>query len=357
LIDRPPLYAVILAGGSGTRLWPLARRDRPKPFLPLKGSESLYARTLRRLGSLVPQHRRLVVAAAAHAKWVRAQAAGIPAGNLILEGEGRDTAASVALAALEIERRVPGAVMVVLPSDHDIETPGVFRRALRRAAAEALKGDALVTFGIRPKGPQSGFGYILPGRGRRGGARPVVRFVEKPPVAAARRLLRRGALWNSGLFVWRASAILEALGRHRPDILKGAQAAGRRRGPRSRPWRIPAATMRRIPKAPIDRAVLERSSRVRVLEAPFSWSDRGSWEAIGDNLPVDRSGNRRRGRVLSVGARRCFAWSEDGLVALVGVEDLVVVQSRGAVLVCRPAAAQAVRVAAEKLSGPLQRFR
>ena len=357
MIDRPPLYAVVLAGGSGTRLWPLARRDRPKPFLPLFGRDSLYERTLRRLGTLVPARRRLVVAATAHARWVRAQAAGIPAGNLILEGEGRDTAASVALAALEIERRAPGAVTVVLPSDLDIEPAGAFRRALRRGAVEAVRGDVLVTFGIRPLGPQSGFGYIVPGRARRGAARPVLRFVEKPPVAAARRLLRRGALWNSGLFVWRAGAILAALGRHRPDILDEARAAHRRRAARLRPWRIPAARMRRIPRAPIDRAVLERSSRVRVLAAPFSWSDRGTWEAIGDNLAMDRNGNRRRGRVLSVGARRCLAWSEDGLVVLVGVEDLVVVQSRGAVLVCRPGAAQAVREATAKLSGPLQRFR
>jgi mannose-1-phosphate guanylyltransferase/mannose-6-phosphate isomerase len=358
LTDRPPLYAVVLAGGSGTRLWPLARRDRPKPFLPVVGGDSLYARALRRLGRLVPESRRLVVAAAAHERWVRAQAGRLPAGNLILEGEGRDTAASVALAALEIERRSPGAVMAVLPSDHDIRPPGSFRRALRRAAAEAARHDALVTFGIRPHGPRGGFGYIVPGRAARGEARPVVRFVEKPEAAAARRLLRRGALWNSGLFVWRASTILEALGRHRPDILAGARrAAARRRGRGSRPWRIPSAAMRRIPRAPIDRAVLERSTRVRVLDAPFSWNDRGTWDAIGDNLPADRNGNRHRGRVLSVGARRCLVWSEDMLVALVGVEDLVVVQSRGAVLVCRAGAAQAVREAAARLAGPLERFR
>lgn len=343
---------MVLAGGSGTRLWPLARRDRPKPFLPLLGRDSLYARTLRRLRGLVPPRRILVVAAAAHAPWARAQARHLPAGSFLFEGEGRNTAASVALAALAIERQEPGAVMAVLPSDHDIGPDGTFRRAMRHAASEALRGDRLVTFGVPPLGPETGFGYIVPGRGAVRRARPVERFVEKPSVARARRLLRRGALWNSGLFVWRARAILEALGRHRPDILEAA-----RRAPGGRARLIPAAAMRRIPEAPIDRAVLERSSRVVVIAAPFSWSDRGTWGTVAEMLPADRNGNRRRGRVLTVGSRSCTAWSDQGLIALVGVRDLIVVKSRDAVLVCDAAASQAVRSAAAKLTGPLRRFR
>jgi mannose-1-phosphate guanylyltransferase/mannose-6-phosphate isomerase len=357
LTDRVPLYAVVLAGGAGTRLWPLARRDRPKPFLPLLGARSLYELTLRRLGRLVPPTRRLVVAAAAHATWARRQAHGIPAGNFLFEGVGRNTAASVALAALEIERRAPGAVMAVLPSDHDIRQESAFRRALRRAAAEAARSGRLVTLGVRPRGPETGFGYIVPDRGARTGFRPVRRFAEKPRAAQARRLLGRGALWNSGLFVWRAAAILGALERHRPDILAAARRAARCVTGRTGPRRIPAAAMRRIPEAPIDRAVLERSSLLEVLEVPFSWSDRGTWTSVALSLPADRDGNRRRGRVLTVGARDCLAWSEEGLVAVVGVENLMVVQSRGAVLVCHTDSSQAVRAAAARLLGPLRRYR
>lgn len=354
---KPRVYAVILAGGAGTRLWPLARAGHPKQFLPLLGGPSLFSSTLSRLQPMIPPGRTVVVAGAQHAGWIRRQARRVPAANLILEGEGRNTAASIALAARWVEWRDPDAIMVVLPADHDIAPAASFRGDLRRAVASVAKTRGLMTLGIPPRSANSGFGYILSaGRsGRPGAISRVARFVEKPAAATAARMVRSGRyLWNSGIFVWHARTLLRALNRHRPDIAAAAESVP---GPKTgSAWRIPAREMGAIPAAPIDRAVLERSGEVFVLRARFAWSDLGTWDAVADLLARTPDGNAGAGPSLAVDARNCLTVSDDGLIALAGVRDLIVVRSGDVVLVCPRNAAQKVRDLVHALRGPLLKF-
>ena len=330
---RPPVYAVILAGGSGTRLWPLARADRPKQFLPLFGGRSLFRLTCDRVTPLVGRGRILVVAGERHLRWIRLQAPEIPLANIVLEGTGRNTAASIGLAALWLRDRSRDAIMAVLPADHEVGPVASFVAALRRAIVAVRRTNGLLTFGVKPRSADAGLGYIRPEPW------PVVRgvyrvktFVEKPPPARARRLIDTGThFWNSGIFVWRAMTILEELQRHRPDVLRPLAARG---APRSRgPWRIPATTMRRVPATPIDRAVLERSDQVIMMRAPFRWSDLGTWSALWESLPKDRFGNAASGRVMALDAGRCLGVNPAGLTVFLGVNDLVVVRSGDIVLV------------------------
>ncbi len=347
---------MILAGGAGTRLWPLARASRPKPFLPLLGGKSLFRLTYERVVPLFGPERILVVTGADLAVWVRRQAPEIPRRHLILEGTGRNTAASIALAALWIQAQQGDAVMAVLPSDHWIHPPGAFRSVLRRGIAAARSLGGLLTIGVPARSGDTGFGYIRPGRGAGPrGIRRVERFVEKPGAAMARRMADGGGyLWNSGIFVWRATAILDQLRRHRPGVLRPL-AAWARRAPRTT-WRVPPEVLRRVSVTPIDRAVLERSADLRVTRGGFRWSDLGNWSALGALLAKDRRGNAGIGRVLSVGASRCLGVNPGGLCAFVGVRDLVVVRSGEVVLVCHSGSAQAVRQAVRGLRGPLRRY-
>jgi len=347
---RRSVYAVILAGGGGTRLWPLVGPDRPKPFLSIRGRQSLFQQTLRRVLPLVGRDRILVVAGREHDHWIRGQAAFLRPWQVILEGAGRNTAAAVGLAAHRLLDRDPGAIMIVLPADHWIEPPGRFRGTLARAVRAAATTGGLVTLGLPALRPDTGMGYIRPDPGRTAntGAKQVVAFIEKPDRVRAARMIAGGRWrWNSGIFVWRASAILAALRLHAPSIATSVARWARRGGGR---WSVPATVMRRIPALPIDRAVLERSSDVWMVEAPFRWSDVGSWDAVAALGPRDPSGNGGWERILAVDSERCFGVSDAGIVAFVGVRDIVAVRAGAAVLVCRRGATQAVRTIAAVLA-------
>lgn len=350
------MYAVILAGGSGTRLWPLARAAQPKQFLPLFGRRSLFSLTCQRIAPLIPASRTLVVASARHARWVREQAPRLPSANLILEGLGRNTAAAIALAALWIRSRSGDGVMVVLPADHWIEPASKLRSAIRRAIAAVRGTNGLATIGVTPRGPETGFGYIRPIRGDAGGGLArIAGFVEKPDLARARRMVASGRyLWNSGIFVWGSGAIIQELRRHRPDVLRPlgrwAESAP------TQSWSVPSSVLLRIPAVPIDRAVLERSENVRVARGWFSWSDLGTWSALGERLARDGNGNARDGRLCAFDSRECIAYNPDGLSVLVGVRDLVVARSGDALLVCHRGAVQTLREIPGLLRGPLRRF-
>ena len=346
---------VILAGGAGTRLWPLARRGRPKPFLPLVDGRSLFALTWERAEALAGASRVIVVCGQEHAPWVRQQAPGLAAGRILREGEGRNTAASVALAAHWIRARRGDATMVVLPADHWIEPEAAFRRTIRRALRAVRRSDALGIIGVPARSADPGLGWIeAGGRGPLPGVRRVTRFIEKPAPAVARRLFRsRRFLWNSGIFVWRASSILEELARWEPAVERVA-AAWARRGTAS--TLVPERLMRRMPATPIDRAVLERSKKVLVTRAGFRWSDLGTWgtlAAILERRPVRRSAAGDR---VLLGSRRCVGFNPGGLTAFVGVEGIVAVRSEDVVLVCRSDAAQDVRGVAAALRGRLRRY-
>ena len=350
-VQRP--WAVILAGGTGTRLWPLARAAHPKQFLPLFHDESLFQQACRRAALVAGRSRILVVTGQSHLGWVRRQAPWIPVGRVIVEGVGRNTAAAVALAAHWIRAPEADGVMVIIPADHWIGPAVAFRGDILRAVAAARRTGALVTVGVRARSPDSGFGYILPvRRGPGHGAVRVRSFVEKPRPAVARRMVGGGEyLWNSGLFAWRADSILAALERCRPGLARAVARAvpSRRRGA----WRIAPWAMRRIPAASIDEAVLERSTNLLVVRATFRWSDLGNWNALGAILSPDRHGNRCLGKAITVGAGHCVSVSPAGLIALVGVRDLVVVHDREVVLVCTRRDVQRLREAHGFLRGRL----
>ena len=349
MATNPSNWAVILAGGFGTRFWPASRRALPKQFLKIAGRRTMIAETAERLRGLVDPERVLVVTAAEHAKIVERNLRRLPPENVLAEPAGRNTAACVAWAALEIERREPGSVHVVLPSDHVIEPAREFRRVLGAAFDEARESGALLTLGIRPTSPATGYGYIEAGEvlGERRGAavHRVVRFVEKPDRARAEQFLATGRfLWNAGIFVWATRAILDAFERHQPDLLRRIAAIG---DAAAREREYP-----RLPSLPVDVAILEKADNVRVVPIAFSWSDVGSWTALPDVVAPDERGNVVAGgvRTLAEDARGCIVHGPRGeLVALIGVEDLVVVRAGKATLVCPRERAQDVKKIVERL--------
>ena len=339
---RPPAparrYAVIMAGGTGTRFWPRSRRGLPKQLLPVLGRRSLLQTTCARLRGLVPPSRILVVTRREQAATVRRQLPALPRANVLAEPRGRNTAPCLALAALEITARDPAATFVTLPADHTIGDAAGFRATLLEAFAWAGAGGEAVTLGIRPTGPETGYGYVRVGARVGGRAHRVRAFVEKPGPARARRFVAAGDyLWNSGIFVWRATTALDLLERLLPDVL----------GPLRRARRRPAALARayaRLPAVSIDVGLMERAPRVLVVRATFPWSDVGTWAAL-----TALGGRAGGGPVVAVDARRCLVASPARLVALVGVDDLIVVDTPDALLVCRRERAQDVRLVVREL--------
>jgi mannose-1-phosphate guanylyltransferase/mannose-6-phosphate isomerase len=375
------VYAVILAGGGGTRLWPLSRRARPKPFLPLLGPVTLFRGTLERIAPLVGWGGIYVIAERQHAALVAAQAPELPAGHLLCEPQGRNTAAAIAYGALAIDRR-PDEVMVVLPADHAIRDEATFRDVLRAAGERLATGalgvaDPLVTLGIgtrEPSGPETGYGYIRPrvaAGGEVGGltAYPVEAFEEKPTEARARELTAMpGVSWNAGMFLWRRRAILDALGRYAPDVLAGVREA-LAAGGSGAPLATDAAAARygSVRATSIDYAVMEpasRDGRVLMGALDVGWNDVGSWTAVREaraaaTNPGDPRGDsgREAGAVastlrhLDVGSERVFVESASGrLVVTLGLRDTIVVDTPDAILVCSADHAQDVRTIVERLT-------
>lgn len=354
----PELFAVVMAGGSGTRFWPASRRARPKQFLPVWGGRAMIAETCARLAGLVPWERVLVVTAESQTELVRAALPELPRENILAEPAARNTAPCVAFAAAEIARRARAAVQVVLPSDHVIRPTAAFQRTLAAAAEEAEDGEALVIFGVRPDHPATGYGYVEAGStlGTRDSipVYAVTRFVEKPERARAAQFLAGGKhLWNSGMFVWSTRAIQDALRAHAPAIAQGL-------------LRVEAGeALERVypslPSVAIDVAVLEKAANVRMLPIDYEWSDVGSWAALPELHPPDREGNwpvlAGRAQLVAEDASGCLAYAEgDEIIALIGVHDLVIVRAGNATLVCPRERAQEVKRIVERLASEGERF-
>lgn len=336
----PPLWAAILAGGRGTRFWPLSRRNLPKQCLSLDGGPTMLQRTLLRLDPLIPRERVLVITGPDMEAPVRDQLADLPPENILVEPSSRNTAPVVAWSAWEVQRR-GGGVVAVLPSDHHIGDEPRFRQDLADGAAVAAQG-GLVTLGIHPTRPETGFGWIepdgtpdpaAPGPGR---ALPVRRFVEKPPLAEAERMLDSGRfLWNAGMFLWRSDVVLDAVHTWLPGTTAGLAAldAG---APIRDAWPRMEATS-------VDYGILEHARDIRVLPVDFGWSDVGSWPALADVLPVEEWGSGVAETVVASSSRANLVHAPGKLVALLGVEGLILVDTPDAVLVARREDAQAVK--------------
>ena len=317
-------WAVILAGGVGSRFWPLSTPQRPKQLLPLVDDAPLLVNTVRRLAPAVPAERTLVITNASLADAVRSLLPELPSDNVIAEPRAAGTAPALVWAALEIERRdADTSVMLCVHADWAIGDERAFRSTLESAARVAERHAALVTVGVVPARPDPGLGYIQPGEAV-DGARRVARFVEKPDRATAERMVRDGYLWNTGIFVWRVKDFLDEVRAHAPEVADAMRAGA-------------ASDIRRffasVRAIAVDYAVMERSARVLVLPGDFGWDDVGTWGALHRVRSRDHASNALAGSVHAVDASDNVVHAEGGAVVLYGVRDLVVVTRPGLTLV------------------------
>ena len=333
------LHAVILAGGSGTRFWPLSRAKKPKQFLALATARPLIVETFLRIEPLCPSSRTWVVCGRDHAAAVRAALPNLPEAHLVVEAAARNTAPAIGLACVHALREDRDATLIVLPSDHHIARPDAFREALQ-AAARACQGGDLLTIGIKPTRPETGYGYLRRGAEKTPGVFAVEAFVEKPDAATAQRYVQDSSYaWNAGIFVFRADAMLEAMRRHLPAVHQGLTSG---------------ADFTRLQSISIDYGVMEPESkttaRIALVPGDFGWSDVGSFAALPEVRPSDERGNALSGDALAVDCDGCVVLAEgQRLVAAVGLRDLCVVDAGDAVLVVPRDRAQDVRAVVDAL--------
>lgn len=347
------VHAVILAGGSGSRLWPLSRQHLPKQFLSLDGKASLLQTTIDRLFPLIKANDVLIVTQESHAKG-EAYHALLPY-QMLFEPVARNTAPAIALAAAWLTADGADPIMVVLPADHIIKDEIRFREHLN-IAIDAAESGKLITFGIQPTRPDTGFGYVkVKNRtGQKQSAQSHVyevdRFTEKPDEATAERFLKEGSYyWNSGMFVWRASTILDEIHQHLPgvyEVIKAILAERRTSGDFQKAVEKHFAAM---PSISIDYGVLERSGRVSLVPCDIGWNDVGSWQAVHEISAKDANGNALQGKVIAVDCRNNLIRAEKRLVAAIGVEDLCVIETADAVLISKNDQTQRVREVVDEL--------
>jgi mannose-1-phosphate guanylyltransferase/mannose-6-phosphate isomerase len=353
----PHLYAVILAGGSGTRFWPLSRHLYPKQLLRIMGDDTLIQQTMRRVVGCVEAERVLISTNPAQAESIRVQLGEWKdrlERNFVIEPEGRNTAPAIGLAALEVASRDPNGVMVILPADHVVTGEAKFQAAVRLGARLAEAGH-LVTFGIKPIRPETGYGYIQPKRTHRLGKEgklagyPVARFVEKPDSKTAVRYLKAGTFyWNSGMFVWKATTIREEINKHQPALGRGLNRikqlldAGASRNDID-------GLYRELPSVSIDTGVMERSAHAAMIPVDFQWSDVGNWSSIEEVAPQDKAGNVINGKVVDLDSHNSIIYADRRLVATIGLSDMVVVDTPDATLVCPKERSQDVKKVVEIL--------
>ncbi len=341
------LHAVIMAGGSGTRFWPASRRSKPKQFLSLVGGVPLIRTTVDRILPLVPAERIWVVTTEATAEATREVLPELSPDNVLVEPVGRDTAACAGFAAVVVRHSDPEGVCLVLPADHVIRETSRFRRALAAGAQMVEDNGGLLTFGVRPTRPETGFGYLQVGRehGPVGewSVHELARFVEKPDLETARRYLGEGGyFWNSGMFVWPVADLLAEIRRQLPRLADGleqiADALGGDRADETVGEVYPT-----LQKISVDYGVMEGAKRCWTIPVDFPWSDVGAWPALGELLDCDDSGNALRGRTVALDCNDCMLVGEGPVVAAAGVKDLIVVATPEAVLVVPAAEAQRVK--------------
>ena len=342
-MDR--LFVVVLAGGSGERFWPLSTPNHPKQFPPLLDGQSFFQRTVERAVHLVGQDRVLVATRREFLSIVQQQLPGFPRANCLLEPVGRDTAACIGLAALTVETRLPGARMLVTPSDHFIEPFHAFEETVRQGVQLLDRVDGLVTLGIPPTGPETGYGYILAGEAvaAHPAARRCDRFTEKPDRTTAERFVADGRYyWNSGIFLWQAATLLKAVAEHLPEHWRALEEIRPALGAPGEA-EVLDRVFPRMPRVSVDVGILERAHDVYMIPATFGWDDVGAWSALGRILPQDDSGNAVVGRHTGRDSHGCVVYATTKPVGTIGLKDIVVVETPEGILVCPKERAQEVK--------------
>ena|ERR1051326_68537 len=346
----PNVYAVIMAGGVGSRFWPRSREKSPKQFLEIVGKDTMIQQTVRRISTLIKPEHTFVVTNKVQKPMVTKQLPQIPVENVIIEPFGRNTAPCIGLAALFIRKLDPEAVMVVLPSDHVMHDEDEFRRVLGLAIWVAYESGKLVTVGIQPTRPETGYGYIqviddedkLNPYLERGVYR-VKTFAEKPDRSSAQQFMQSGDfLWNSGMFIWRVESILNEIGKQLPEMYDELKKVDGAIGTESYQHVVETA-YRTIRNISIDYGVMEKTSGVYVIKGNFGWSDVGSWDEVYRISGRDDHKNSVTGKVFLHNTRNTLVHAGDKLVAMIGVEDLIVIATDDAVLICRQGESQEVK--------------
>ncbi len=350
---NPNRYAVIMAGGKGERFWPLSTSRRPKQLLDLVGQRALIAQAVERIEPILPPENVFVVTNADLVDATRAALPEVPAANILGEPMGRDTAAAAALGCALVEAKNPDASFCILTADQVMGDLPVFRQGLSDAMDLAAAEDVLITIGIRPTHPDTGFGYIRAGEGHAFDGptrfRKVLRFEEKPQLEKARRFVEEGnCYWNAGMFIWSVASFRKALSRHCPTLTQMMDALLPKLG-REDFDAFLLSEYEKLSKISIDYALMEKADNLLMAEGTFAWDDVGSWPALEHHFPADEDGNTRIGMSEMVGSGGNIVYSRDRLTACVGVQDLIVVQADGVTLVCHKDRAQDIKALVKRL--------
>ncbi|HUT02620.1 MAG TPA: mannose-1-phosphate guanylyltransferase [bacterium] len=351
-----PMFGVIMAGGCGARLWPQSRRHRPKHLLRLVGDKTMLEITVERISGVIDPKNILVVTLAEQANAVSELLPLIPPGNIIAEPVGRNTAPCIGLAAIVLRERCPDATMAVMPADHVVADRDRFEQVIRLAARQLeARPESLIAVGVAPKRPSMGFGYIEKARRcddlemEGPDVFEVSKFVEKPSLEDAREMLADGSfLWNAGMFFWRAERVLQEIAIQLPELGSALESLRPGLGKDGFDRRL-AETYAAMKPISIDYGVMQKAEQVLVIESDMGWDDVGSWESLASIWQSDEAGCASNCEFISIGSNRCIAFSDKRLVAMVGVEDVVVVDSDDAILICKRDRTEEVRTVVEEL--------
>lgn len=343
--------ALIMAGGKGERFWPRSRKNNPKQFLCLTGDgKTMIQQTVERIRSIVDIEDIFIATNEKYKELVKQQLPEIPDENILLEPIGRNTAPCIGMGAVHVRRKYDDAIMMVLPSDHQIKYKGMFLNVLKDAIKVAKEDNNLVTLGITPTAPETGYGYIKFSPDETlGRAFKVDKFVEKPDAAKAKEYLETEEyLWNSGMFVWKASTILNSIEKHLPEIYNGLKKIEESIGTEDEKS-ILNGVFEVIPSESIDYGILEKESNIFVIPGTFGWDDVGSWLSVERMKQANESGNVVEGNAMTLNVKNCIVEGEDKLIALIGVHDLVVVDTKDATLICAKDSTQDIKKIVENL--------
>lgn len=352
------LYAVIMAGGSGTRFWPLSRETKPKQTLPLTSDKSLLRETIERILPVVKKDNILIVTVRSQRRRIASLLPDIPPENIIVEPYARNTAAAIGLAALHVKRRHKDGIMVVLPADHTISDSKAFQDVIRYGRDIVKHENRLLTLGLKPHYPETGYGYIEAGKKikqkqkvetRKHSARTIEKFIEKPSLSKARELLKSSNYyWNSGIFIWKAEAILSEMAAHMPNLSEGLARLDKSLDNKSG-GRTLSKIYKSFAKVSIDNGVMAKTSLGGVIPCNIGWNDLGSWLSLSELGRMDNNGNFIIGNDIVIGSEGCLVYNSKGVTALVGVQDLIVVTTPDATLVCSKKNSQDVKKVVELL--------